>query len=83
MKPLITSMVNPEPGQRPTMEQVVAEFQKLVSNVPSWRLRSRLIPREEGFLQGIGENIRHVVSRAVPDILRWRRPIPKPKAPTS
>ena len=78
----ITSMVNPDPDQRPTMEQVVAQSQKLVSKVPGWRLRSRVIPREECFLVGIADSIYHIY-RTIPNILRWRKAIPTPKAPTT
>ena len=79
MDQLISSMVNANPDERPSMEKVVAEFQKILTKLPGWRLRSRLVARKDGFFTNLHKDVYHIVYRAVPHLFHRRQPLPSPK----
>lgn len=47
MAPLIADMVQDDPSKRPTIDEVVARFEKLRKALPWWKLRSRLVRKDE------------------------------------
>ncbi|KAL1746522.1 kinase-like domain-containing protein [Schizophyllum fasciatum] len=46
MAPLVADMVQNDPAKRPTMDEVVERFNKILGSLSTWKLRSRL--RKEG-----------------------------------
>ena len=78
MDGLIASMTNGEPSKRPTMAAAVADLEKIISKLPQWRLRSRLVSREDKFFTNLVKDIYRVVVRAPSQL--FRPPIPTPKA---
>ena len=83
MDNLITTMMNPEPALRPTMKQVVTDFQTIVSKLPFWRLRSRLIVRKDGVSKNFVKDVYHIFYRTPTHLLRLRKAIPRPQDPKS
>ncbi|KAJ7505775.1 hypothetical protein B0H11DRAFT_1976129 [Mycena galericulata] len=61
MESLVADMVNPDPALRPSMDEVVARFEKIVDGLSNWKLRSRAGKRGE-FLSVV-RNISHWVRR--------------------
>ncbi|KAF9462414.1 kinase-like domain-containing protein [Collybia nuda] len=47
MEPLVRDMCHKDPAKRPKMHEVVKRFEVLTASLPWWKLRSRVIPREE------------------------------------
>ena len=78
MDGLVASMTNGEPSKRPTMAAAVADLEKIIPKLPQWRLRSRLVSREDKLFTNLVKDIYHVVVRAPSQL--FRPPIPTPKA---
>lgn len=64
MRPLIANMIQKDPSKRPTMAEVVWQFDALRADLSKWKLRSRLVDR--------GENAYHSVTRGTS---HWMRQI--------
>lgn len=75
MEPLVRDMMTQDPNSRPTMDEVVARFETICKSLSSWRLRSRVVPRDETI---------EIPFRAVPHWLRRIRYIimRKPAVPS-
>ncbi|KAI0744020.1 hypothetical protein C8Q80DRAFT_1272622 [Daedaleopsis nitida] len=83
MEPLIGRMVQDEPGKRPTMVEVNAEFRDIVSKLSWWKLRERLVERRDTcFIDGL-KACHHLFARAIPNVVCRRAPIPSPKDPSN
>jgi len=63
MQPLILDMVQQDPSKRPTMDEVVKRFRAIWSNLSSWKLRSRVIDKEEAALNGVLRSATHWMRR--------------------
>jgi len=48
LKPLVDDMVRDDPSKRPTMEQAVERFDSIRQYLSTWKLRSRVIDKDEG-----------------------------------
>lgn len=59
MQPLITDMVQDDPNQRPTIDEVVTRFAKICQGLSSWKLRSRVVKRGDSTIPGIYRSITH------------------------
>ncbi|EGN92940.1 hypothetical protein SERLA73DRAFT_64928 [Serpula lacrymans var. lacrymans S7.3] len=74
MIPLVTDMVQDDPAKRPSMDEVVARFEGLRKELGTWKLRSRVIDKEDdetsGFFNGLAHWTRRVsfVIRGVPAV---------------
>lgn len=79
MEPLIVRMVDADPAQRPTMDEVVVSFKEIVSKLSYFRLRSRLVVRRDNRVVNFVKGVHYFSSRAVPHWLTRRSPIPTPK----
>lgn len=76
MEPLIADMVHDDPAARPTMDEVVARFEKIYLSLSSWNLRSRVaIGPTEDALVGCYHGLPHW-SRRIRFILRRVPPLP-------
>ena len=63
MEPLIVDMIQPDPSKRPTMDEVMERFHAIRSNLSSWKLRSRVVDKEESLLDGIVRSTSHWMRR--------------------
>lgn len=77
MYPLISQMVHDDPIRRPTMAQVVTTFNVQRQTLGYWKLRSRLVRRDEFWIMRIFRVVRHVF-RTIGYIIARRSPIPTP-----
>ena len=75
MESLVSDMVQDDPAKRPTIDEVISKFEKAKASLGSWKLRSRMIDRNEWtvirmfkFLPHVVQTISQVVTRkpAVP-----------------
>jgi hypothetical protein len=76
MQPLVTDMVQDDPNQRPTIDEVVARFEKIRQGLSSWKLRSRVVKRRDSPIPNIYRSITHWYRR-VTFIVTWVPPVPK------
>ncbi|KAJ7782455.1 hypothetical protein DFH07DRAFT_909280 [Mycena maculata] len=64
MRPLVNDMVKRNPEERPKIDEVVERFEKIVSRLSTWKLRSRV------------QGKMHYTLLSIPSIVRhWRRRI--------
>lgn len=74
MKTLLQDMCQDDPTKRPTMEEVVSRFEKIVKRLSGWKLRSRVVDGDEFFLTTIFHFPAHwtkqfrLIARRVPAI---------------
>ncbi|KAI9444377.1 hypothetical protein BJY52DRAFT_1216726 [Lactarius psammicola] len=47
LEPLITDMVQEDPGKRPDLDEVVSRFSEIKSKLSTWKLRSRIARKHE------------------------------------
>lgn len=66
MAPLVEEMTRQQPGDRPTIEQVIRRFQEIQGSLPEKKLRSRYVYRDESLLARPFRAVRHVYRTA-----RW------------
>ena len=78
MEHLITRMVQDAPEKRPTMGEVVAEFRDISSKLSGFKTRQRLVERRDSRLMNLLKEVHHLSTRAVPDLLLCRPPVPVP-----
>ena len=74
------SMVQDDPSKRPTIHEVVAQYDKLLHSLRWWQLRARLKQVNEDAVIGLGpwRSISHIF-RTVGYILAFRSAVPTPK----
>ncbi|KAJ7256450.1 hypothetical protein B0H12DRAFT_1286187 [Mycena haematopus] len=77
MRPLVKDMIQTDPSQRPSMDEVVQRFNGIVHGLSSWKLRSRVVKRTDISLFGFYYNIPHWFRR-ISFIVRRVPPIPVP-----
>ena len=77
MKPLVDEMVQEEPSNRPTIDQVAARFGLLMGTLSTWRLRSRLPFRGELWLIRYFRAIAHAF-RTIYYVVTFRPALPRP-----
>lgn len=63
MQPLIADMVQGDPSKRPTMDETIKRFDVIRSDLSSWKLRSRVIDKEENLLDGVLRSTSHWMRR--------------------
>jgi hypothetical protein len=78
MKSLVADMVNDDPKQRPTMDEVVTRFDDITKGLSSWKLRSRLGKKKEGVLSNVVRSVIHCAKQFKPIVTRLP-PIPTPR----
>ncbi|KAI0363015.1 hypothetical protein BV20DRAFT_1070510 [Pilatotrama ljubarskyi] len=61
---LVQDMVQDDPTKRPTIQEVTQRFDALVKSLGRWKVRSRLIPRDESSLEGVFRDILHTFRTA-------------------
>ncbi|KAJ7680929.1 hypothetical protein DFH06DRAFT_1077918 [Mycena polygramma] len=78
MKSLVSDMVQDDPTKRPTIDEVVARFDKIQSSLSSWKLRSRIVKKGGFNPWHLGRVARHWLRR-VEYIVTQVPAIPSPK----
>jgi hypothetical protein len=78
MKSLVTDMVQDDPKQRPTMDEVVTRFDDITKCLSSWKLRSRLGKKKERMLGSLARSVIHWTKQIRPIVTRLP-PIPTPR----
>lgn len=71
-------MVQDDPSQRPTIDEVVSEFGKMKAKLSCWKLRERLVERKDSVFMNVLKDVHHVSTRAVPNLLLLRKAVPTP-----
>lgn len=74
MKPLVRDMVQSDPSKRPTIDEVVKRFDRVISTISWWKLHSRLVDLKEPHILS---PIHHFFRRLI-HIIYFRNPIPRP-----
>ncbi|KAJ7264877.1 hypothetical protein B0H12DRAFT_213245 [Mycena haematopus] len=77
MRPLVKDMIQTDPSQRPSMDEVVQRFGAIVRGLSSSKLRSRVVKRTDISFFGFYYNIPHWFRR-ISFIVRRVPPIPVP-----
>ncbi|KAI0709588.1 kinase-like domain-containing protein [Cerioporus squamosus] len=80
MEPLVSRMCSEDPEKRPTMSEVISEFQKIMSNLRACQLRQRLVERKDGAFMNLLKGVHHISSRTIPNLLAFNSPLPTPQA---
>jgi len=63
MESLVAGMVRDSPSDRPTMEVVVEQFEAIVASLMKKKLQSRIVYRDESFLQTLFLHLLHWLRR--------------------
>ncbi|TFK53506.1 hypothetical protein OE88DRAFT_1655652 [Heliocybe sulcata] len=77
LEPLVSDMVHEDPGKRPTMEEVLKRWEEIRKTLPMRKLRSRLVPRDEGRIDRFFRSLGHWFRR-VGYIVRRTPAVPMP-----
>lgn len=77
MRPLVADMIQSDPFKRPTMDEVVARFDKIRRSLSRWKLRSRVVDHDEDAIEKIIHTTSHW-RRRIWFVLRGVPAIPKP-----
>ena len=64
MEGLVADMTTDSPGQRPTIGEVVTRFDDITTRLSSWKLRSRVVNKDERRLRGVIRSVVHWAKQA-------------------
>jgi hypothetical protein len=78
LAPLIDDMVQEDPTKRPEMSEVVPRLAEIVSNLTTWKLRSRMVRTNEFWLVSAWRSVNHWGRTGV-HVLARKSAIPEPK----
>jgi hypothetical protein len=77
MEGLVTDMVQDDPSKRPNIDEVVGRFEVIRKGLSNWKLRSRIIKKDDNPVLGFFRTITHW-TRRIGFILRRIPPMPTP-----
>ncbi len=77
MEPLIADMTLDDPKTRPTVQEVVSRFDEIKRGLSIWKLRSRVMRRDEAWPMIVLRSARHLC-RTAGYILTRKAAIPEP-----
>ena len=78
MEPLVADMVQGDPTKRPKMDEVVTRFCEIRGKLRSWKLRSRIVRRDEIWPLAVWRSVGHW-HRTIGYVLGRKAAIPEPK----
>ena len=78
MAPLVVDMIQEDPSQRPTIDEVIKRFEDVRRTVSPWHLRSRLKLGNETKSVRRKLDAKHFITKTIPDILYGRSALPAP-----
>ena len=59
MQPLVDDMVQDDPTKRPKVDEVVSRFLEIKGKLSTWKLRSRIVRRDEIWPLAVWRTISH------------------------
>jgi hypothetical protein len=59
MQPLVADMVQDDPEKRPKMDEVVTRFREIKGRLGPWKLRSRIVRKDEIWPLAVWRNVGH------------------------
>jgi len=74
---LVADMVQDDPQKRPSMDEVVSRFDQIRNGLSSWKLRSRIVNRDEPRFLGFFRSVVHW-TRGIGRIVRRIPAVPTP-----
>jgi hypothetical protein len=77
MEPLVADMTQEDPQKRPTAQEVVSRFAEIRRRLGVWKLRSRVVRRDESWPMRALRSGGHLC-RTTRDILARKAAIPEP-----
>ena len=77
MEPLIADMVQEDPSNRPTMDEVTTRFSEIRKSISTWKLRSRMTRKDEFWPVTAWRAVNHW-TRTAGYVLARRAAIPEP-----
>ncbi|KAN0139105.1 hypothetical protein V8E53_003107 [Lactarius tabidus] len=77
MEPLVTDMVQEDPGKRPNMDEVVSRFSVIKKKLSTWKLRSRIARKDEIWLVAAWRSVGHWY-RTMGYVITNKAAIPEP-----
>ena len=77
MEPLIADMTQEDPQKRPTVQEVASRFAEIRRGLSIWKLRSRVVRRNENWPLRILRSSRHLF-RTAGYIIARKTAIPEP-----
>lgn len=81
MRPLVADMMQEDPAKRPTMEEVISRFDTILASLSTWKLRSRVVKKDDNPVIGAFRSLAHWVRR-VGFVIRRVPALPVPAPPT-
>ena len=75
MEDLVADMVQDDPTKRPNMDEVVERFEVIRKGLSSWKLRSRVVHKNDHPVAGVYRAIAHWIRR-IGFIVRRVPPVP-------
>ena len=78
MEALVSDMVQDDPTKRPKMDEVVTRFREIKRKLSSWKLRSRIVRRDEIWPVAVWRSACHWYRR-IGYVLGRKAAIPEPK----
>jgi hypothetical protein len=78
MQPLVADMVHDDPEKRPKMDEVVTRFLEVKGKLSTWKLRSRIIRRDEIWPLAVWRSIGHWY-RTIGYVFSRKVAIPEPE----
>ena len=81
MEPLIAEMTQEDPQKRPTAQEVVSRFAEIRRGLSIWKLRSRVVRRDEIWMMRALRSGRHLF-RTAGYILGRKAAVPVPEPPS-
>lgn len=77
MGALVSDMVQEDPGKRPNMNEVVSRFSEIKKKLSTWKLRSRIAPKNEIWLFAAWRSLAHWC-RTLGYVVAKKAAIPEP-----
>lgn len=78
MQPLVDDMVQDDPTKRPKVDEVVSRFLAIEGKLSTWKLRSRIVRRDEIWPLAVWRSVGHWY-RTIGYVLGRKAAIPEPK----
>ena len=76
MSQLVQDMVQPDPSNRPTIDQVAERFEEIRAHLSWWKLRSRVVKKDEFHLDTVTRVAKHSFA-TVKYLVLFCSPVPK------
>lgn len=79
MQPLVDDMVQDDPSKRPTIDEVVQRYDKILLSLPWWKLHSRIVYVKDHAISNEMRRVAHFF-RTIEHVVMFRNPLPRPRS---